>query len=31
MAFPYRQDEDTQLTKATFDALSEEDAFNLCC
>jgi len=31
MAFPYRQDEATQLTKATFEALSDEEAFNLCC
>ena len=29
--FPYRQKEDVPMTKAAFDALTDEEAFNLCC
>jgi len=29
--FPYRQNEDVPMTKAAFDALTDEEAFNLCC
>ena len=28
--FPYRVKEDEQMTKEQFDALSDEEAFNLC-
>ena len=28
--FPYKVEEDVPMTKAQFDALSDEDAYNLC-
>lgn len=29
--FPFRNSDDTPLTQEQFDALTDEEAFNLCC
>ena len=31
MDFPYRKDEDKPLTRAEFDAMTDDEAFKLCC